>query len=130
MDITVIVMDHDTASNAIVCSHFPDIHITYCSNHSAKSFHYELNKSKSLSCKCKKEGKNYKHITEALIDRMKTVLHNLISCEEVLKDSNPQEAFSKGLLNFLNFHNVFLSVCTLCAYVCAYMCTYSIVQCI
>ena len=53
-----IVMDHDTASNAIVCSHFPDIHITYCSNHSAKSFHYELNKIKSLSCKCKKEGKN------------------------------------------------------------------------
>ena len=39
-----IVMDHDTAANAIVCSHFLDINITYCSNHSAKSFHYELNK--------------------------------------------------------------------------------------
>ena len=67
-------MDHDTASNAIVCSHFPDIHITYCSNHSAKSFHYELNKIKSLSCKCKKESKKCKRITEALIDRMKTAL--------------------------------------------------------
>ena len=35
-------MDHDASANAIVCMHFPDIHITYCSNHSAKSFHYEL----------------------------------------------------------------------------------------
>ena len=37
-----IIMDHDTSANAIVCTHFPGIHITYCSNHSAKSFHYEL----------------------------------------------------------------------------------------
>ena len=42
-----IVMDHDTSANAIVCTHFPDIHITYCSNHSAKSFHYELSKKVS-----------------------------------------------------------------------------------
>ena len=94
-----IVMDHDTSANAIVCTHFPDIHITYCSNHSAKTFHYELSKIKSLSCKCKKEGKACKHITEALVDRMKAALRNLISCE-VLEDSNPLEAFSKGLLNF------------------------------
>ena len=95
-----IVMDHDTSANAIVCTHFPDIHITYCSNHSAKTFHYELSKIKSLSCKCKKEGKACKRITEALVDRMKAALRNLISCEEVLEDSNPLEAFSKGLLNF------------------------------
>ena len=31
---------------------------------------------------------------------MKAALHNLMSCEEVLEDSNPLEAFSKGLLNF------------------------------
>ena len=31
---------------------------------------------------------------------MKTVLRNSISCEEVLEDSSPPEAFSKGLLNF------------------------------
>ena len=31
---------------------------------------------------------------------MRTELHNLISCEVVLEDSNPLEAFSKGLLNF------------------------------
>ena len=37
-----IVMNHDTSANAIVCTHFPDIHITYCNNHSAKSFRYEL----------------------------------------------------------------------------------------
>ena len=37
-----IVMDHDTAANAIVCSHFPDINIIYCSNHSAKSFQWVL----------------------------------------------------------------------------------------
>ena len=54
----------------------------------------------SLSYKCKKKGKTCKRITEALVDRMKAALHNLISCEEVLEDSNPLEAFSKGLLNF------------------------------
>ena len=27
------VMDHNIASNAVICSHFPDIHITYCCNH-------------------------------------------------------------------------------------------------
>ena len=53
-----IVMDHNTASNAIVCSYFPDIRISYSSNHSAKSFHYELNKIKLFSCKCNKESKN------------------------------------------------------------------------
>ena len=30
-----IVIDHDTSANAIVCSEFPDIHITYCGNHIA-----------------------------------------------------------------------------------------------
>ena len=33
-----IVMDHDTSANAIVRSHFPDIDIAYCGNHTAKSF--------------------------------------------------------------------------------------------
>ena len=31
-----IVIDHDTLANAIVCSEFPDIHITYCGNHTAR----------------------------------------------------------------------------------------------
>ena len=51
-------MDHDISANGIIYSHFPDIHITYCSNDSAKSFHYELSKIKLLSCECKKEGKH------------------------------------------------------------------------
>ena len=53
-----IVMDHDTAANAIMCSHFPDINITHCSNHSAKSFHYELNVIKSLVVSVRKKAKN------------------------------------------------------------------------
>ena len=84
-------MDHDTSANAIVCTHFPDIHITYCSNYSEKSCHYELSKIKSLSCKCKKEGKTCKRMTEGHVDRMKAALCNLISCKEVPEDSNPLE---------------------------------------
>ena len=30
-----IIMDHDTSANAIAYTHFPEIHIKYCSNHSA-----------------------------------------------------------------------------------------------
>ena len=37
-----IVMDHNTSANAIVCSHFPDIDIAYCGNHTAKSFTVKL----------------------------------------------------------------------------------------
>lgn len=39
-------------------------------------------------------------MTESLVDRMKTALCNLMSYEEVLKDSNPLKAFFKGLYNF------------------------------
>ena len=69
--INQLVMDHDTSANAIVCSHFPDAHITYCGNHTAKSFHYELAKIKSLKCKCKAQGIPCKRITETFIDRVK-----------------------------------------------------------
>lgn len=31
--INQLVMDHDTSVNAIVCSHFPDVYITYHGNH-------------------------------------------------------------------------------------------------
>ena len=95
--INQLVMDHDTSANAIVCSHFPDVYITYCGNHTAKSFHYELSKIKSLKCKCKAQGIPCKRITEAFIDRVKRALKNLMSCEEVLEDSEPLEAFSEGL---------------------------------
>jgi len=36
-----IVMNYKTLANAIVCSHFPDIDIAYCGNHTAKSFCYD-----------------------------------------------------------------------------------------
>ena len=35
---------------------------------------------------------------------MKAALCNLMSCEEVLEDDNPLEAFSKGLLNFYSHY--------------------------
>ena len=66
--INQLVMDHETSANAIVCSHFPDVHITYCGNHTAKSFHYELGKIKSLKCKCKAQGIPCKRITETVIE--------------------------------------------------------------
>jgi len=34
-----IIMDHDTSANGIVCGKFPDTHIIYCGNHTAKMFH-------------------------------------------------------------------------------------------
>ena len=46
--INQLVMNHDTSDNAIVCSHFPCVYITYCGNHTAKSFHYELGKLSPL----------------------------------------------------------------------------------
>ena len=51
-----IVMDHDTSANAIVCSQFPDAHIMYCGNRTAKTFHSDLNKIRSLKCKCKQNS--------------------------------------------------------------------------
>ena len=102
--INQLVMDHDTSANAIVCSHFLDVHITYCGNHTAKSFHYELGKIKALKCKCKAQGLPCKRITESFIDKVKHALRNLMSCTEVLEDSKPLEAFSEGLLNFYSHY--------------------------
>ena len=78
-------MDHDTFANAIVCFHFPDVHITYCGNHTAKSYHYEFNKIKLLKCKCKAQGIPCKRITETFIDRVKRALKNSMSFAEVLE---------------------------------------------
>ena len=88
--INQLVMDHNTSANAIVCSHFPDVHITYCGNHTAKLFHYELGKIKS---QCKAQGIPSNCITETFIDRVKRALKNLMSCTEVLEHDEPLEAF-------------------------------------
>ena len=44
-------MDHDTSGGNIACSVFPEVRITYCGNHTAKSFHRDLMKIKSVRCK-------------------------------------------------------------------------------
>lgn len=50
--VSEIVTDKDTSGNAIFCNHFPEGSITYCSNHSAKTLHKELqNKIKTVKCK-------------------------------------------------------------------------------
>ena len=46
-----IIMDHDTSAANIACTSFPEVRITYCGNHTAKSFHSDLAKIKSVKCK-------------------------------------------------------------------------------
>ena len=95
-----IVIDHDTSANAIVCGECPDIHITYCGNHTAKSFHRDLRvKSRVHSVIVKKERSN---VTEAFIARAKHSLKKLMSYPDVLENYDPLKAFSEGLLNFRN----------------------------
>ena len=49
-----LIMDHDTSGGNIACSVFPEVRITYCGNHTAKSFHRDLMKIKSVRCKVNK----------------------------------------------------------------------------
>ena len=46
-----IIMDHDTLGANIDCTSFPEVRITYCGNHTAKAFHSDLTKIKSVKCK-------------------------------------------------------------------------------
>jgi len=48
-----IVMDHDTSAGNIVTDVFPEIRITYCGNHTAKTFHKD--KLKAIQCKVSKQ---------------------------------------------------------------------------
>ena len=45
-----IVTDKDASMNGIYCRHFPEGTITHCSNHSAKTFHKDLQKVKQAKC--------------------------------------------------------------------------------
>ena len=99
-----IIIDHDTSANTIVCCEFPDIHITYCGNHTAKSFHRDLSKIKSVQCNCKKEKVKCKRITEPFMQRAKHSLKNLMSSPDVLESDDPLKAFTEGLLNFHNHY--------------------------
>ena len=40
-NISQIIMDHDTKGRNIACSVFPEVTITYCGNHTVKSFHHD-----------------------------------------------------------------------------------------
>ena len=46
-----IIMDYDTSGANIACTSFPEVRITYCGNHTAKTFHNDLTKIKSVKCK-------------------------------------------------------------------------------
>ena len=46
-----VIMDHDTSGGNIACSVFLEVRISYCGNHTTKSFHRDLMKIKSVHCK-------------------------------------------------------------------------------
>ena len=48
--VTEMVTDKDSSMISIYCRYFPEGTITYCSNHSAKTFHSDLQKVKQLKC--------------------------------------------------------------------------------
>lgn len=50
-ELSQIIMDHDTAAANIVTGVFPEARITYCGNHTAKTFHRDLVKIKAIQCK-------------------------------------------------------------------------------
>ena len=52
--ISQIIIDHDTSASTIATNHFPNVTITYCGNHTAKTFHGDLNKIKAIRCKVRK----------------------------------------------------------------------------
>ena len=45
-----IICDKDSSTNATFCRHFPEGMVTYCSNHSAKNLHRNLEKVKRYKC--------------------------------------------------------------------------------
>jgi len=49
--VSQIIMDHDTCAANIVTGVFPEARITYCGNHTAKTFHRDLEKIKAIQCK-------------------------------------------------------------------------------
>ena len=49
-NIVEMVTDKDSSMNAIYCRYFPEGTITYCSNHSAKTFHKDLIRVKQMKC--------------------------------------------------------------------------------
>ena len=50
-NIKQLIMDHDTSGSNIAVDSFPEVQVSYCGNHSAKSFHNDLTKLKAVKCK-------------------------------------------------------------------------------
>jgi len=46
-----LIMDNDTSGSNALHMVFPEFQITYCGNHSAKTFHKELVNLKAIPCK-------------------------------------------------------------------------------
>jgi len=68
-----LIMDHNTSGGNIAGSVFPDVRIIYCGNHTAKTFHRDLMKIKSIPCKVSK-------IYNILIPAMKMVtMHTVLT---------------------------------------------------
>ena len=45
-----MICDKDSSTNATFCCHFSEGMVTYCSNHSAKNLHRNLEKVKRFKC--------------------------------------------------------------------------------
>ena len=45
-NVTELITDKDASTNAIYCRHFPEGTVTFCSNHTAKTLHKDLQKIK------------------------------------------------------------------------------------
>ncbi len=50
-NVTEMVTDKDSSMNTIYCRYCPEGTITFCSNHSAKTLHTDLQKVKQSKCK-------------------------------------------------------------------------------
>ena len=50
-NIQQIVMDHDTSGGDVAVNSFPEVRISYCGNHTAKSFHNDITKLKLVKYK-------------------------------------------------------------------------------
>ena len=57
--ISEVINDKDTSLNSIFCEHYPEGVMTYCSNHSAKTFHKDLQKVRQAKCEVSTETMSY-----------------------------------------------------------------------
>ena len=106
-------MDHDTAGVNFVCTFLPEVRITYCGNHTAKAFHNDLTKPKSVKCKVihyrdcivsrvytHSVHHHVRHGSDDFIKQVKKSLSQIMASPDVIETEDPLQAFSEALLNF------------------------------